>query len=140
MKGAIDIEFLLAAFLFLTTIVFITFSIIGKIPVLQEKSLSENLQSTSYQLSELLLTEGYPENWNTVTDLDQVGYIGLESKSDHILEPSKVLKLNNICSISANYKKLREKMLNYDFIIKITDGTTTLIECNPPVISLTRPK
>ncbi len=135
MKGALDIEFILAAFVFLSTIVFITLSIIGKIPVLQEKSLSENLQSTSYQISEILLTKGYPENWAAL-NIDSVARVGLESE-DYVLDPAKVSSLADHCT--NNYNKLREKMQGSDFTI-IINGSVLVLNCEPQVVSLLRPR
>lgn len=137
MKGAIDIEFILSAFLFVSTIVFITLSIIRNLPVLQEKSLAENLQSTSYQISDLLLEKGHPPNWHLL-DIDSVARIGLES-DDYVLDPAKVSRLSALCANPGDYKKLREKMMNNDFIILI-NGSTEILNCEPPVLSLVRPK
>lgn len=139
MKAAIDVEFILSAFLFVSTIVFITLSIIGKLPVLQEKSLADNLQSEGYQISELLLTKGYPEDWH-LRDLDSVARIGLEGNENYVLDENKVMRLSALCSDPTNnYNKLREKMMNNDFIITIKGGTE-ILNCEPPVLSLVRPK
>ncbi len=137
MKAAIDIEFILSAFLFVSTVVFITLSITRNLPVLRERSLAENLQSTSYQISDLLLEKGYPPNWHLL-DIDSVARIGLES-DDYILDPAKVARLSVLCATPNDYNKLREKMMNNDFIILI-NGSTEILNCEPPVLSLIRPK
>ena len=137
MKAVIDIEFILAAFLFVSIIVFITISIIRTMPLMQERSLAENLQSTSYQMSELLLEKGYPENWHTLA-IDSVARIGLES-DDYVLDPNKVSRLSALCTTPGDYEKLRAKIMNTDFIIVI-NGSTEILNCEPPVLSLRRPK
>ena len=135
MKAIADIEFILSAFLFVSTISFITLSIIGNLPVLQEKSLAANLQSTSYQISELLLDKGYPTNWHLLA-IDDVARIGLES-DDYMLDSAKVSQLSALCE--NDYNKLRAKMMNYDFMI-IINGSTEILNCEPPVVSLIRPQ
>mgnify|MGYP001619912532 CR=1 FL=1 len=137
MKAVADIEFILSAFLFVSTISFITLSIIGNLPVLQEKSLAENLQSTSYQISELLLDKGHPANWHLIA-IDDVARIGLES-DDYMLDSAKVSQLSALCANPADYNKLRAKMMNNDFII-IINGSTEILNCEPPVVSLIRPQ
>jgi hypothetical protein len=135
MKAVADIEFILSAFLFVSTISFITLSIIGNLPVLQEKSLAANLQSTSYQMSELLLDKGYPTNWH-LSAIDDVARIGLES-DDYVLDSAKVSRLSTLCE--NDYNKLRAKMMNYDFMI-IINGSAEILNCEPPVVSLIRPQ
>ncbi len=137
MKAATDIEFILSAFVFLGTVVFVSMSVVRVLPTLQERSLSENLQSTSYQISDLILGKGYPENWHTL-DIDSVSYIGLES-SDYVLDSAKVSRVAELCSNPSDYNKLREKMMNNDFIIVI-NGSTEILNCEPPILSLLRPR
>lgn len=137
MKAVVDIEFILSAFLFVSTISFIALSIIGNLPVLQEKSLASNLQSTSYQISELLLDKGYPPNWHLLA-IDDVARIGLES-DDYMLDSAKVSRLSTLCANPTDYNKLRAKMLDYDFMI-IINGSTEILNCEPAVVSLIRPQ
>ena len=137
MKGFVDVEFILSVLLFLTTIFFITVSIVRNLPVLQEKSLAENLQSASYQISGLLLDKGHPEDWHLL-DVDSVARIGLE-REDYVLDPAKVSRLSVFCANPGDYNKLREKFMGYDFIISVK-GSTEVLNCEPPVLSLLRPK
>ena len=136
MKAVVDIEFILSAFLFLSTIIFISLSIVRNLPALQERSMAENLQSMSYQISEILLEKGHPPNWHTL-DTDSVARIGLES-DNYILDPDKVSRLSALCTNPSDYNKLREKMMNNEFIITIANGE--ILNCEPPVLSLLRPK
>lgn len=139
MKGALDIEFILSSFLFLTTIVFIALSVIRALPVLQEKSISENLQSVSFQVSEVLLSPGHPSNWDDpFFEIEDVGRIGLES-TDYVLDPNKVSKLYTFCTGVDNYRKLRSKFHDNDVII-IVNGTLEYLNCVPPAVSLIRPQ
>ena len=139
MTGVLDIEFILSSFLFLTTIIFIALTVIQTLPILQEKSISENLQSVSFQISEILLSEGYPQNWDDPSfEIEDVGRIGLES-ADYILNSAKVDKLRGFCDGIDNYRKLRSKFHDNDVII-IINGTTEILICEPPVVSLLRPQ
>ena len=134
MKAVLDIEWILGAFLFLTTISFIILFISNNLTSLQEQSAAGNLRSESYQTSSLLLLdEGYPKNWNAA----DVERIGLSTSRPYILNTTKINNLKTLCQ--NDYQKIR-KLFGNDVIISVDylDGNN-MMNCTPSVISVARP-
>jgi hypothetical protein len=139
MKGVVDIEFILSVVVFLSTISFVSFLIIGNIPLLHGNAASEDLRSRAYQVSQILLTDrGEPVNWdpNTVTR------IGLTNGEGYVLNTTKIVNLQTLCTGSyTTVKSLLGQDYRTDFHISVKDsGNQTLLYCGPPVLSLLRPE
>ena len=143
-KGVIDIEFIVSALVFLTTIIFVTFLIISEIPTFRSGAFSDDLRSRAYETSQLLLfDEGEPANWQTLSDVNQVRRLGLSSGSRYGTSSSKISKLNEFCSTISGYQSVKG-LLGLDFRndvrINVTDASGALASCGPGVTGLVRPQ
>ncbi len=146
-KGVLDIEFMISIMVFLTAIAFVSFSLVNNIPKLHQESLSQDIKSKAFQISELLMfDQGWPTNWNTLLpDQDgQVNRLGLSGGNRYFLDSEKVTKLNTYCTIPGKYDKIKD-LLGLDFRneVSIEIHDTDLIvkmDCKPPVTSQVRPK
>ena len=139
-KGIVNIEFIMAVFIFLSSISFTTLSIARDFFSIREASFSDTIKLQVTATSQLLLFDrGFPENWETgpVTDVKR---LGLSSGNKFILDLNKINALQTFCT--SNYAKIKD-LLNVqgDIIlnIKAIDGTQFL-DCKPSVESLLRPK
>ncbi|MCX6818403.1 MAG: hypothetical protein NT129_00185 [Candidatus Aenigmarchaeota archaeon] len=102
MKGIVNIEFVLSVIVFITTITFVTMTIVNNIPFLHRESISEHVKSKAYQISDILLfDEGYPSNWNENT----VARLGLSSGKSYELSTQKITDLNDSCALNPNRTK-----------------------------------
>jgi len=84
------------------------------------------LKSDASKISELLLTEGYPADWNegNSTDIIRAGLL-----SEKRLDPDKVSKLMNRSYI--NYTSLKPRLqTKYDFLVTFENTGSGLIEFN----------
>lgn len=132
-KGILDIEFILSVFVFVTTVSFVVIMVvIGNIPGLQQLSISEDLRSRNFQITEnLIFSQGYPENWveGNVTSL------GLSSGDYYRMSLGKINNMSSLCQ--NNYQRVKDLLgLGYqnDVYINISyiDGED-LVMCNPGV-------
>ena len=141
MKGATNIEFLIAVFVFLTTIVFISFSIIGNVPLLHGRASADSIRSLTFQFSEqLIFDKGLKESDNsdawTATD---VARVGLSTGTRHKISRSKVEELTKLCESHAGYKRLTELAgKDVDVSIGIRFNGTDINICRPAVLSTVR--
>ncbi len=120
MKGVIDIEFILAIVIFVSTISFVSFTIISNIPVFHNQANSEDLRSRAYQISEqLIFSSGEPQNW----DATNAKTIGLSTGYAYILSNSKITSLAAMCSSNYTYVKY---MLGQDYRNDIIINITSL--------------
>ncbi len=132
-KGVIDIEFILSVFVFLGVVVFVTFVIIGNIPVFHREALNENLRARAYQASQLLVfDEGEPSNWDT----SNVRRIGLQVSTGDAYRISRT-KITNLATLCNDYDRLRSLLVQdvrHDVRINITGSSgQPLLDCGPPV-------
>jgi len=137
MKGTLDIEFILAIIVFLSTISFVTFVILSNIPVFHGESISEDLRARAYEISQLIIfDQGYPSDWNP----SNVLRIGLSNGTGYVIDTIKVENLKSLCASDyARTKSLLGQEFRRDIKINIVDGmNTTILDCKPPVTSLVR--
>ncbi|HLC76674.1 MAG TPA: hypothetical protein VJH04_00555 [archaeon] len=146
MKGFQEIEFVIAIFVFITTISFVTLIIINNIPLFYNIAQTESLKSKSYQHSQILLLDaGYPSNWNTLP-LTSISRIGLSSGPEYFIDKNKINKLAEFCSTPNNYETVKIKLgiaAERDIIIESSypDGTpvgASLQICKPPITTQIR--
>ena len=104
--------------------------VLGNIPGLQQLTISEDMRSRNFQISEkLLFTKGYPEDWfvSTVTSL------GLASDEYYIIDINKINNMSELCQ--DDYERVKDLLgLGYqnDIYINISyiDGDDLLL-CSP---------
>ncbi len=141
MKGITNIEFLVAVFVFLTTIAFIAFSIISNMPLLHGRASADSIRSLTFQFSEqLVFDKGLKESdgsyaW-TSTDAARVG---LSTGRRYEISRFKVEELGKLCASPAGYQRLAEFVgENVDVSIDIKFNGTTISLCKPAVFSTVR--
>lgn len=134
MRGSVNVEFIISVFVFLTTISFITITIINNIPAFRYISISEINNAKAYAISEILLfDEGYPSTgltwWDVsrgYTNVADIQRIGLSSGKKYFLSRDKILALNNIC----NNNNFIRNVFDADVVIEITDDAGNfLVQC-----------
>ncbi len=137
MKGVVNIEFIMAAFLFLGSISFVMLSIGREFFSFREASVADNyMQENENMLQMLMFDRGYPENWNA----GDVKRLGLSSGEKFILDKNKIDILEGLCDSS--YEKVKDLlgvMENVIISIKGLDGALYL-DCKPAVEALTSTK
>jgi hypothetical protein len=147
MKAVVDIEYIMAVFVFLASITFITLSISREFLAIREASFSETVKMESFTILELLLFDkGEPEDWHTAP-LSNVKRLGLSSGRKFVLDETKLIKLDSDCDVSnpeyeLNYAKIKELLgIEADIVLNIQslDGSEVW-DCSPAVESLLRPK
>ncbi len=141
MRGITNIEFLVAVFVFLTTITFIAFSIIGNIPLLHGRASADNIRSVTYQFSEqLVFDKGLKESDGTDawTAID-VARVGLSKGTRYNISRFKIDELGKLCASPAGYQRFSQ-LLGGDFDISVDvkfNGTSVNL-CKPAVSSTVR--
>jgi hypothetical protein len=129
MKGIANIEFILSVVVFISTIIFVTMTIINNVPFLHNEAVSDHIKSRAYQLSDILLfDEGSPSNWNE----NNVAVIGLSAGNPYNLSNAKIISLNELCKNNPNRVKelLKEPGIYVDInITKIDTGTEMTHNC-----------
>ncbi len=145
-KGVLDIEFMISIMVFLTAIAFVSFSIISNIPKLGQESLSQDIKSKSFQVSELLLfDQGWPSDW-TLAQLQagQVQRLGASNGTRYFVDTAKVVALNTYCAVPGNYDKVKDLLgLDYrnEVSMEIKDIDMAIrLACGPAVTSQVRPR
>jgi hypothetical protein len=137
LKGVVNVEFILALLVFVTTLVFITTATLSSIPNIHEQAISEKLKTNIYSVSEIIMFDkGYPENWDSTT----VQKIGLSSGQPYILSIDKINNLSELCR--NDYQKMLSalNLENYNIIINITrDDGTNILYCKPRAVTMIRP-
>lgn len=140
MKGVVEIEFIISIFVFITSISFVTFMIVGNIPIAHNNALGESTKSRSYQYADmLLLDEGYPRNWSLANEpFVNNRRIGFSTGKRNVIDTDKLLKLSSMCSdITVGYAVIKNRLgLDYvhDIVIEASRldgspvvGTTNVI-------------
>jgi hypothetical protein len=120
MKGIIDVEFVISVMVFLSTISFVTIMIINSLPMLHYESISNDMRSEAYQLSNVLL-------------------YNFSGQEPYVLDMTKI---NNTEGLCINYENFR-KLFSEDIVLNINyldDGNTPLLSCEPSAKTLLKPK
>jgi hypothetical protein len=99
-KGVINIGFIVAVGIFLSTIAFILLTVSTRFPLLQEQNELDNTISESYTISDRLIYDQGTSGW----ELDPSGAerIGLSSGKRQFLSNAKVTALNDFCNSPSN--------------------------------------
>ena len=118
MKGIVNIEFVISLMVFLSTISFVLIMIINSLPVLRYESISNDMRSRAYQLSNILLSD-------------------FSNEDPYILDGIKISTMQILCN---NYENFRE-LFSEDLTVNINylDGTE-LLSCQPLVETLLKPE
>jgi hypothetical protein len=141
MKGVIEIEFIISVFVFITSISFVTIIIVGNIPTVHNAAISENIKSTAYQYSEMLLIdEGAPADWNTFP-FSEAKRVGFSTGIRYLLDIGKITQLSDLCrdpDVGYNIAKNRLGVdFAHDIVIEVSalDGSPVaggdVIICRP---------
>ena len=151
MKGVVNVEFILAVFVFLGTLSFITLTIGRDAIFLRESSFYGNLKTNSIHVSNILIFDkGFPEDWETgpITSIKRLGLSAGEKQS---LSKQKIDRLHELCrkikpdgtpnpDYKTNYEKIKD-ILSQKGEINLTIKTAgTILDCSPAVETLLRPK
>jgi|SRR3989338_6488667 len=110
MRGVTNIEFLVAAFVFLTVIAFISFSILTNVPLLRGRAGSEDIKSLAYRLSEQIVFDKGLDAAGTSTQwtAENFSRIGLAGNRHYEISESKINELKTLCSTRAGYGRFKD--------------------------------
>lgn len=151
-KGVIDIEFIIAVFVFLGSISFTTLVIGREFFSIREASVTEAVKLRVNGISQLLLFDrGEPADWETIADdttlRSTIKRLGLASGSIFVMDSNKINRLRSFCdtanpSYNDNYNKIRDLLgVQGDIVLDLTDTEgAQILRCGPSLQSLTRPK
>lgn len=146
-KGIVQIEFIMAVFVFLGSISFTTLAIGREFFSIREASISDTSKLRDAAISQILMFDkGFPDGWDALP-IENVRRLGLSSDSKFVLNLNKVNRLQTLCNranpdYSKNYNKIKELLgITGDIILVVeaTDGTQFL-NCRPAVETLQRPE
>lgn len=132
MKGIENFEFVLSVFVFLSTISFVSMTIINKIPDLHQDSVGDEIKTNSFIVSELLLFDrGYPENWNEST----VERFGFSNGSRYVISKQKLIYFNNICKNETEKQKIIDSLGFLSVNITKLNGSSVIYceTARPPI-------
>ncbi|MBI4163009.1 MAG: hypothetical protein HY513_04965 [Candidatus Aenigmarchaeota archaeon] len=141
MKGATNIEFLIAVFVFLTTIAFIAFSIISNVPLLHGRASADNIRSLTYQFSEQLIFDKGLKQSDGTSDwtANDVARAGLSTGVRYEIQRSKLDELSKMCASPSGYSRLSQFLgAGADVSIGVSFNGTSIIICKPSVYSTVR--
>ncbi len=125
MKASVNLEFIVSVFVFLTTVSFITMTIINSIPSFRFISTSEMNNAKAYSISEILLfDEGYPNDHNAWSSSNIPQRIGLSTGKKYLISIGKINKLQDLCN---NYNNIRN-IFGTDVIIEIQNNDNILAD------------
>ncbi len=125
-RGMANLEFIISIIIFVAIIAFVAISAFSIVPRLRAESISDDMKSKLYQMSEILMSRGYPENWTS----DAVRF-GLE-EDEHVLSYNKLLTLNAECGTPEGYNRVRDSLGDYSFSLEITETYgKKIMECKP---------
>ncbi len=110
-KGQTGVEFIVSTFVFLITISYASLTIINSMPVYHDYSVTENLISKSYQVSQYLIFDY------------------LSAGSNYLIDESEIDNLAGLCNTRENIVN-KLGVPNHDVVINIEkiDGTN-LLDC-----------
>ncbi len=146
-KGVIDIEFIMAAFLFLGSLSFTMLAIGREFLSFREAAISENYNMEVKNILQLMMfDEGEPADWDA-GEIADVKRLGLSSGEKFILDLEKINRLQSLCSrtnpdYEKNYNKVKSLLgVKGDIILDINDvGGAPFLSCRPGVETLSSPK
>lgn len=133
MKAVLDIEFIVAIAIFIGTISFILIAVISRLPLFEEQSALQNVKSSSYRVSDMLIYGTGSPGWEDSPD--GAAMFGLSSGTNGIVETQKISALNAYCNPPDADKlvKLYDMFSPGAFVsIRITDRIGVLASCGSP--------
>jgi len=93
-KGITNFEFVLSLFVFLSTISFVSLTIVNRIPNLHEDSIGDEIKVQSFVVSELLLfDQGDPAQWSNET----VRRLGFSNGTRYVIDQKKLDNFSIVC-------------------------------------------
>jgi hypothetical protein len=121
MKGIINIEFVIALLVFISTVSFVSMMVINSLPALRYEAISNDMKSRAYQLSNVLLANF--------------------SNQDYVLDMNNINEMKNkYCSSPDDYENFRNLFSEYLTLeIEQLDGTE-LISCKPAIETRLKPE
>lgn len=138
MKGQISfVEYLAALMLFITSVIFIAFSIISFVPQYLTQVNNQKVRIDAYQISELLTDDpGNPINWYSVTPIFRMGLSNESVNRTNYISLQKINAFNNYCSAPLGYNNIKRNISAVDnFAIFLFNRTASagniLISCQP---------
>ncbi|MBI4014607.1 MAG: hypothetical protein HY365_01495, partial [Candidatus Aenigmarchaeota archaeon] len=96
MKAVLDIEFIVALAVFIGTISFILVAVISRLPLFEEQSALQNVKSSSYRVSDMLIYGTGSDGWEASPD--SAALFGLSSGANGVVETQKIAALNAYCN------------------------------------------
>jgi hypothetical protein len=127
MKAAINIEFMVSVFIFLSVIISTVIIIERELVPLEEMTRSEDVKTKGYYISDMLIFDrGFPENW----DSTNVGRIGLSAGENYLLSLDKIQQLDALCT--EDYARMRRILGQVNDIgigIRYLNGES-ILDCN----------
>ena len=137
-KGQENFEFIISVMVFLSVTSFITIQIINNISSMRRDLLTEDMRSTAFQISNIIILDGgYPNNWNS----GNVERIGI-ADGFYSISQNKLNELKNICESDGGYKKFLSIIgtdVSKDIYLNISKlSGETLVLCAPEVDSSIR--
>jgi hypothetical protein len=127
MKAVVNIEFIIAVFVFLVTLSFILITIGGNLAPLHRDVGAGDLRSKAHQISQILLfDEGDPKNW----DGGDVNRVGLSTGEKHMVSRAKISRLAQLCQSEGFLQDMLLGNRNVEIEINITDESGgTIASC-----------
>jgi hypothetical protein len=134
MKGQISfVEYLAALTLFIISVTYIAFQLIGFIPSYLNTVSEERARIDTYQISELLVNDpGNPINWYSSSSILRMGLSNESLNATNFLSLQKIQSLNNYCNAKGGYDNVRRNISAIrNFTIILFNRTKTSGQCVP---------
>ncbi|MFC2142776.1 hypothetical protein ACFLQN_00045 [Candidatus Aenigmatarchaeota archaeon] len=126
-KGITNFEFVLALFVFLSTVSFVAITIINKVPNIHMDAVGDEIKTSSYYISQMLMfDEGLPVDWETLPDPENIQRFGFSSGNYYEIDTNKLAAFQALCLTETGRTKIIEELGYMIINISETDGTTRL--------------
>jgi hypothetical protein len=147
MKGQISfVEYLAALTIFITSVTYIAFQLIGFVPSYINEVNDERARIDTYQISELLVNDpGKPVNWFSSSPIFRMGLANESLSATNFLSLKKIQAFNSYCNANGGYDAVKRNISSIrSFTILLFNRTENsgqcfpaqfciLINCTPPV-------
>lgn len=118
-KGITNIEFVLALFVFLSTISFISITVIGKVPSLQQTSLQDAMKLRAYSVSNILLFDNLSSDEYYIVDRSKINSLDCDNLAEDFTD--LVLTITEVDGTSVYYCKTGSPLYGFHVIRKAYD-------------------
>jgi len=139
MKGMLDIEFIVSVFVFMIAVSFVLLTLTGSLPKMHQETLSQDIQSKAFQVSEMLVgNEGWPYDWNS--NVASATRVGLTNGTKYRIDSQKIQALASLCA--ADYSRAKA-LMGIDFHNDVAINMDAIdspssFECMPGATSTVR--